>query len=507
MPSSCQTFSGRARWAWSGERGAALRKACADRVSLCVRRARSIEWDCRDVVSAHTLHGARTRSSDSRPCSFRRPREPRGQVQLPSTNAGNVRRGFAPGWYPDPENRTALRWWNGDTWTAHRRTGAHTSLPAAGGEPRFPHVHVEDARLAARRRELEAVEEAIEIQSFGFYRPRYGLPQSEHYTARLQDIRDRQKELIVRSEATLCDGAWRIEGSVVEVRKLIQRLSKLMLRAFNGECDAAIAKTRYDNVLTLEQRIAKSYEQINVLGQCNGIVIAQPYYELKLEELHLVHEHREKLEAEKEEQRHCRLDMREEAKVLEELARARDKADKDEARCRAALAKARTELADSTGKRQEWLQALVARLESELSVALDARARVLARVQLARSGHVYVLSNVGSFGEGVYNIGVTRRLDPRDHVDELADGSVPFGFDVHAFIYAEDAAALQSALYEEFESRRVNRLNPRAAYFRVSLEEIRAAVEKHHGRARFVVAAEAAEWRKTRAMLDADVTG
>src|SRR5207247_8299071 len=140
-----------------------------------------------------------------------------------------------------------------------------------------------------------------------------------------------------------------------------------------------------------------------------------------------------------------------------------------------------------TEAQHEKLAALVTKLETQLKEAIDRKAKAIARAQLTKSGHVYVLSNVGSFGDGIYKIGLTRRLDPYDRVDELGDASVPFGFDVHAIIYSPDAPALEHALHQEFARRRVNLVNNRKEYFRVSLEEIRAAVETHHGLVSFVL--------------------
>ena len=140
------------------------------------------------------------------------------------------------------------------------------------------------------------------------------------------------------------------------------------------------------------------------------------------------------------------------------------------------------------------------RLEQELATAIDRKAKSIARAQLTRSGHVYVLSNIGSFGEGIYKIGMTRRLEPLERVYELGDASVPFRFDVHALIYSEDAPQLKNALHEEFAARRVNRINLRREYFHVALEEIMAAVERHHGTVTFMTKPEAEEYRKSNAM-------
>jgi hypothetical protein len=148
------------------------------------------------------------------------------------------------------------------------------------------------------------------------------------------------------------------------------------------------------------------------------------------------------------------------------------------------------------------LKAIVDRLETELKEALERKAKAIARAQLTRSGHVYVLSNIGSFGKNTYKIGMTRRLEPLERVDELSDASVPFRYDVHAMIYSEDAPALENVLHKHFESRRVNLVNSRREFFNVTLDEIREAVEKHFGRITFVTVPEAEEYRKTLAMRE-----
>jgi hypothetical protein len=376
------------------------------------------------------------------------------------------------------------------------------------------------SEVEARRSELRSVEEALEIQSFGFYRPKYGFESSAQYTARLKGIRDEQQRLIKDDLAAPCDAKWTVGGSAAEGKKMVRQQAKLMLRAFNGECDAAIVKVRYDNVVTMERRLEKAYDDINKLGEVQRVFISRRYLDLKLAELHLVHEQREKVEEEKQEQKRIRDQMREEQKVQAEIERAKAEAEKEQAAVAAALEKARAELAAeaaaekaraelaaeaATNKQHEKLEALVSRLENELKDALDRKAKAIARAQLTRSGHVYVLSNVGSFGEGVYKIGLTRRLDPYERVEELGDASVPFPFDVHAVIFAEDAPGLETKLHQAFTFRRVNLVNLRKEYFRVSLEEIQEEVKKHHGFVSFTLMAEAEEYRKSRVARDAGV--
>ncbi len=363
------------------------------------------------------------------------------------------------------------------------------------------------SEVEARRGELRSVEEALEIQSFGFYKPKYGFESSAQYTARLKGIRDEQQRLIKDDQAAPCDTKWTVGGSAAEGKKMVRQQAKLMLRAFNGECDAAIAKVRYDNAVTMEQRLQKAYADINKLGEVQRVFISRRYLDLKLAELHLVHEHREKVEEEKREQKRIRDQMREEQKAQAEIDRAKADAEKEQAVATAALEKARAELAAqaATTKQHEKLEALVGRLENELKDALDRKAKAIARAQLTRSGHVYVLSNVGSFGDGVYKIGLTRRLDPYERVDELGDASVPFPFDVHAVIFAEDAPGLESRLHKAFAARRVNLVNLRKEYFKVSLEEIQEEVKRHHGLVSFALTAEAEEYRKSLAAREAGV--
>lgn len=410
----------------------------------------------------------------------------------------------APGWYPDPQNPNIVRWWDGDAWSPHTQP----ALPAKGTSDavavdQLGRVRADlESRIGVLRAELQAIEEATEIQSFGFYRPRYNFGSAAEYEQRLAWIRDQQKMLLQSERAWHCDAQWKVDGSAAAGRRMVKQAAKLMLRAFNGECDAAIAKARYDNVVKLDERMRKSFDAINKMGEPNKICITPEYGQLKSDELAVVHEHREKVQEEKEEAKRIREEMREEERAREEIERAQADAEKDEARNQAALDKARAQLVEATGKQHEKLEGLIARLETELSEALDRKAKAIARAQLTKSGHVYILSNVGSFGEGIFKIGLTRRLDPYDRVDELGDASVPFRFDVHAIIFSEDAPRLEHALHGEFASRRVNMVNARKEYFRASMDEIRAAVQKHHGLASFVLEAEAEEWRKTNALKE-----
>lgn len=362
-------------------------------------------------------------------------------------------------------------------------------------------------QISALQLQLQSLEEQDFIQSHGFYQSKYDFGAAEDYKARLDDIRSQQKEMIKLKTAAVCHTEWTVEGSKRKGQKMSNDSIKLLLRAFNGECDAAVLKVKYNNINTLEKRIRKAYEALNKLGKINTIEITLTYLELKLKELHLVHEYQEKKKEELEEQRRIREQMREEERARRELEKAKEEAEKEEKRYQEALEKAKRDAEQAVGENQEKLQAQIAELKRRLEEAHSNTERAISRAQMTKSGHVYIISNIGSFGENVYKIGMTRRLEPLDRVKELGDASVPFAFDVHGMIFSENAPELESKLHNYFDDRRVNKVNPRKEFFRVSLKEIGNAVkqidteaETSHGEIKITKVAEAEEYRKTIAM-------
>ena len=359
--------------------------------------------------------------------------------------------------------------------------------------------------LTELTRELDAARDQTELQSFGVYEPHYDFESSSDFKVKLGQIRTRQKAMVREKTAAICRTEWHVEGSRAKGRQMVQRYLKLQLRAFNGECDAAVAKVRFSNVAAMEQRIQRSFAALNKLGETQTCTIAFDYLDLKLSELRLAHEYQEKREAEREEQRRIREQMREEERVRREVEKAKNDAEKEEQRYAAALEKARQELQRAGDDKSADLQSKIDMLQEQLDAAHESKERAMSRAQLTRSGHVYVISNVGSFGEDVYKIGLTRRLDPEDRVRELGDASVPFPFDVHAMIYSEDAPDLEHKLHLAFDGRRVNLVNKRKEFFAVSLPDIEQ-VAQDHGSVQFTLAAEAAEYRKTLALREAQET-
>lgn len=357
-------------------------------------------------------------------------------------------------------------------------------------------------RIGELKVEFAALDEESNLQSFGFYKPHYAFTDSQQYAGELDRIRNEQKLMLKEKRAAICQIEWTVNGSKVEGRKQTNQTLKLMLRAFNGESDAAIAKVRYNNVHVMEARILKAHEMVNGLAEVQQCMITKQYRDLKLQELRLAHEYEEKVQEEKEEQRRIREQMREEEIAQREIEKARLEAEREEERYAKALAKAREEAEKAVGAKQEKLLGDIEELRRRLAEAQNNKERAIARAQMTRSGHVYVISNIGSFGEHVYKVGMTRRLDPLDRIKELGDASVPFQFDVHAMIFSEDAPALEKALHKAFHRQRVNRVNEKKEFFRVTIHEIANMVRQHAGEITVTLAAEAAEFRKTVAIVD-----
>ena len=331
-------------------------------------------------------------------------------------------------------------------------------------------------KLDALRAQLVQTEEELNLQSFGVYKPRYDLMRADDYRARLMEIRAQQKEMIKAKTAVTGVTNWTVNNNAAQGRKMVSDMQKLLLRAFNSECDDVIEHVRYSNLEASEKRITSSKDAISKLGTIMGISITPAYYRLKIEELYLAFEYQQKKQAEKEEQKEARARMREEAKLAKEIEEERKKLEKEQRHYQNALHKIDTQLAGASEADRADIEQKKAELVQQLQKIDQAFKDVDYREANQRAGYVYVISNIGAFGENVYKIGMTRRLDPMERVDELGDASVPFDFDVHAMIFSEDAPKLEAALHNAFADRKLNFVNQRREFFRVTLDEIKAVV-------------------------------
>lgn len=255
-------------------------------------------------------------------------------------------------------------------------------------------------------------------------------------------------------------------------------MKKLLLRAFNSDCEDVISKVKYNNFDMPLKKIRQSSDAIEKLGKAMHLYISEQYINSKIDELHLAFEYQAKKQEEKEAQKEARAEMREAAKLQKEIEAQRKKIEKEQTHYQTAYEKICSQIRldpdnkDLILKKQD--------LENHLTDIEKAMKDIDYREANQRAGYVYIISNIGAFGKDIYKIGMTRRLDPQDRVDELGDASVPFNFDVHAMIFSDDAPVLESALHKAFESRKVNMVNQRREFFNVTLDEIKEVVKKNY---------------------------
>jgi len=351
-------------------------------------------------------------------------------------------------------------------------------------------------------KDIKLYQNDLEFVELGIYEPIFDLETSEKYKERITQIVTRQKQLIKGGNACVCNTEWTVGNSRKQGEIMTRRYINLTLRAFNGECDSLISKVRWNNIKRFEERISKAFTAINKLGKSNNTFITDKYLKLKLDELHLVYELAHKKYQEKEEARAIRAEQREEERAQREFEKARKDAEMEEKRFQKALERAKKDLGLVSGEKLDELNSQIAQLEQNLKDAYEAKARAISRAQETKSGHVYIISNLGSFGENVYKIGMTRRLEPMDRVKELGDASVPFTFDLHAMIFSENAPELENLLHKEFDDRRINKVNYRKEYFRVSLDEIeQVIIDKYEKEVDFIKVIEAQQFRETKSII------
>ncbi len=275
-----------------------------------------------------------------------------------------------------------------------------------------------------------------------------------------------------------------------------------VLDAFNGKVDSILSKVKHDNAGKLKQAIHDAFVLVNYGGKAfRNARITEEYYQARQDELKWAAIAQELKLLEREEQRRIREQIREEEKARREYERAVKEAVKEEDVLKKAMAKAESKMRAASDEQRAEYELQLAELQDKLLAAEDKNKRAVSMAQMTRRGHVYIISNIGSFGEDVFKIGLTRRLEPLDRVKELGDSSVPFTFDVHAMILSDDAPALENRLHKHFVMSQVNKVNHRKEFFRAKLSDIRHEIEKELGmEVKWTMASEAREYRETLAI-------
>lgn len=357
------------------------------------------------------------------------------------------------------------------------------------------------AEVDDKKRFLVTFDDELMFQEFGLYEPRFDFTSVEQYKDELKRLRDEQKRAVRDMNDQAKHTQWTVNNSKAQGRKMVGDIVRLLIRAFNGECDEIVRKVKFSNIDASINAIQKSSETISKLGRVIGISVPQDYVELKKKEAYLSYEYAQFKQQEKERLRELREQEREEAKLRKEIAEQRKKLDKERKQYEKALADIDKQIASASGDELEALNAKREEIVANLGEVDKASKDIDYREANQKAGYVYVISNIGSFGENVYKIGMTRRLDPMERVMELSDASVPFNFDVHAMIFTEDAPGLEAALHREFEDRKINKVNQRREFFHVTLDEIKEVVRKSYDKTvEFVDVPDAEQYRISKKM-------
>lgn len=393
----------------------------------------------------------------------------------------------------------------GDTTAAPRHAGHHNAVPHDSGDRREDIARTEDdgqkhigsqlqldalrERIDQAKRELVELDDAVLLQQVGIYEYHHPLENAEQYKDELAKVRQEIKNFVKDGTAILASERFAYNNSLAQGRRMTADFSKLMLRAYNAEADNCVRSVRAGTVASAKQRLDRSVDSIAKLGKMMEMRVSPDYHQIRLREIELTGDYMFKLQEEREAARAERERLREEKRAETELQAERERLEKERDHYTNALAKlteqGKLDQADELRERLSTLDSAIAQNDY--------------RIANIRAGYVYVISNIGAFGENVVKIGMTRRLEPRDRILELGDASVPFPFDTHLLHFSEDAVALENELHKLFADRRLNQVNLRREFFFVTPQEIRATlVEKLGNILEFKEAPEATQYFQSR---------
>jgi stress response protein SCP2 len=371
-----------------------------------------------------------------------------------------------------------------------------TTVPAPAQQTaRLSRLNDLEHRIKEREAVLASLEARIVetrnltlLQDLGIYDFAHPLDGAVQYKERLASLKTEYSNA-AKERGVIGATNWAVNGSVAEGAKMIKEQCKLVLRAYNAEADNCVRTVRAHNLEANLKRLDKAKESIQRLGRSMSIHITDEYHALRCQEVRLTADYHLKVAEEKEQLRAEREELREQEKVERELRQAREKLEREQNQYLAAL-----EIARKNGDRDAILD-MEMRLETVSEKLID----VENRESNAKAGYVYVISNLGAFGDRIVKIGMTRRMEPQERIRELSGAGVPFLYDVHALIFSDDALGLESRLHQLFAARRVNRVNTRREFFYASPHEVVEVVKELVGQTtlEFNEDAEAFEFRQS----------
>lgn len=327
--------------------------------------------------------------------------------------------------------------------------------------------------ISNKRQELIDVEDEIELQECAIYEPRYDFATSLQYKEELDEVRQYQKDMIKDKSAVIYSENWTVDGSLAKGRKMTNGNIKVILRCFNSECEAAINKIKYNNIHTIEKRIQTSFNILNQAFKTAKVAITEDYLDLKFDELYLGYEFERKKAEEKEALREQREKEREEKALQKEVENKKKKINKEITHLQKLVKELNLRLAETKDENEK--NDILSQLEAanqNIKEYTDEEKELDYRLENLGAGYVYIISNIGAFGKDIFKIGVTRRLEPLERINELSSASVPFKFDVHALIFSYNAYQLETELHNKFSKNRVNKVNNRKEFFKVSIDDL-----------------------------------
>jgi hypothetical protein len=350
-------------------------------------------------------------------------------------------------------------------------------------------LDMERKKLDEARKAIVETEETALLQEIGVYKYRHPLTDAIAYERELSKIDDQIKAMTMKDGGAVQSAtSWTVNGSAAQGKAMVREISKLMLRAFNAEADNLVRGLKPYKLDSALDRLKKVSETIAKLGQTMSIQIAHSYYLLRVHELELTADFLQKQAEEKEVERLGREKLREERKAQQEITAERERLEKEHQHYTNAL--------DALVKNGD--EEAASRIREQLADVKKAIEHVDYRAANIRAGYVYVISNIGSFGENMIKVGMTRRLEPEDRIRELSDASVPFNFDTHALFFSNDAVGIESAMHDRLASARVNTVNPRREFFHITPLEAKAHLRALSGELlEFTEVAEALEYRQS----------
>lgn len=325
-----------------------------------------------------------------------------------------------------------------------------------------------EAEIRARLVELD---DKLTLQEAGIYEYHHPLENADSYKDALEQIRQEIRQSIRAGTALTSNSRFAFDNSIAKGAKFVQEISALALNGFNQEVENTIRTLRAGTLDVAKKRVSNSADKIAKFGKMMDLSISPEFLALRIKELELVADYAAKLEEQRQVQKEERERLREEEKARRELEIQKDKLLKEQSHYLNALA----------AMKEQGNVAESAVLESRLQEIEEAIALNDYRLSNVRAGYVYVISNEGAFGQGILKIGMTRRLDPMDRINELGDASVPFRFAVHALFFSDDAVGLETRLHQELSGKRLNRVNQRKEFFFATPVEVRKLLNDQIG--------------------------